>query len=432
MDAEKFKELVKRYYENRDFVTNEETAKMALVVPFIRCLGYDPNSPREVRLEYAAPFTQGDGKRLPDRMDFAIFATNSETPVIVIETKQLGTDLPSHSQQLARYIAQLADLHFGIITDGCHYLLYGDLESPNQMDANPFFKFSLDDANTDWAKVAKFLFKFSKEAFNAETLRTDAENSRYREAMIDRLIAALRAPAQNEAFMDFLTEGVYKGKRTAKVMARLGEVAREAIEPALLRVMSNDFLDKLKERMERLDAGALDQNAEAAGCETLEDEEAPAERQRQGRVETTEAELELHRNVVHICESEGIAPASIIYRDTVNYFNVSYERPSKWFIRYFGSSRRPNIVTPVPVDEAKQLALGFDVEEAPPVFGSSRVFLDNVAQVWAIKGLILRSLQVARADKASAPRSPMTNAQGSSGSDSQSGDASRDPAGDHS
>jgi hypothetical protein len=43
----------------RALITNKETARMALVVPFIRLLGYDPNIPKEVRLEYAAEFTQG-------------------------------------------------------------------------------------------------------------------------------------------------------------------------------------------------------------------------------------------------------------------------------------------------------------------------------------------------------------------------------------
>ena len=159
MDAEKLQDLVERYHENQDFITNEEQAKMALVVPFIRCLGYDPNNPREVRLEYRAEFTQADGKRLPDRMDFAIFDSAGKKPLMVVETKPLGTDLQAKSQQLARYLAQMADLHFGIITDGCHYLFFGDLEAPNQMDREPFFSFSLDDTSTDWAKVAKFLLK---------------------------------------------------------------------------------------------------------------------------------------------------------------------------------------------------------------------------------------------------------------------------------
>ena len=149
MNAEQLTQLARVYVDNRDFIANEETAKMSLVVPFIRLLGYAPNMPREVRLEYAADFTQGDGKRLPDRMDFAIFDRTGTKPLMVIETKPLGCDLRAKSQQLARYISQLPDLHFGILTDGCVYLFYGDLESPNVMDSEPFFTFSLDDLKID-------------------------------------------------------------------------------------------------------------------------------------------------------------------------------------------------------------------------------------------------------------------------------------------
>lgn len=70
---------------------------------------------------------------------------------MVIETKPLGTDLASKSNQLARYIAQMPDLRFGIITDGCHYLFFGDLDQQNQMDREPFFRFTLDDPKSDWA-----------------------------------------------------------------------------------------------------------------------------------------------------------------------------------------------------------------------------------------------------------------------------------------
>ncbi len=144
MEASQLKDLVKRYYENRDFITNEESTKMALVVPFIRHLGYDPNCPREVRLEFAGEFTRGDGKKCPDRVDFAIFDKSGNKPLIIIEAKTLGTDVYSRSPQLARYIAQMTDLRFGIITDGCQFLFFGDLENPNQMDSKPFFSFSFE------------------------------------------------------------------------------------------------------------------------------------------------------------------------------------------------------------------------------------------------------------------------------------------------
>lgn len=406
MEANQLLELVKRYQENREFITNEETAKMALVVPFIRLLGYDPNTPREVRLEYAAEFTQGDGKRLPDRMDFAIFDQTGTKPLMVIETKPLGTDLQAKAQQLARYIAQMADLHFGIITDGCHYLFFGDLENPNQMDREPFFSFSLEDAKTDWAKVAKFLTKFSREAFNADTLITDAENSRYRQAMINRLAKALKSPAEDESFMRWLTEEVYKGKRTAGVMMRLGEVAREAIEPALLRVMGDDFLDKLKARINSLRETGEESVQEVQGVARLdsagaveEKKELPSEERPRATIETTQEELEFYGLVRDICGKNGVNPEEILHRDTSNYFNISYRKPTKWFLRLFSSGKRKSVVSWVPAEDAKRLVSGFVVEEAPAAFGASRVYIDNVAQMWALTSLILRSLELSKASK---------------------------------
>ncbi|MBI5487094.1 MAG: type I restriction enzyme HsdR N-terminal domain-containing protein [Deltaproteobacteria bacterium] len=410
MDANQLVELVQRYHENRDFIANEETAKMALVVPFIRLLGYDPNTPREVRPEFAADFTQGDGKRQPDRMDFAIFDKSGSKPLLVIETKPLGTDLASKSNQLARYIAQVADLHFGIITDGCHYLFYGDLESQNQMDREPFFTFSLDDPNADWTKVAKFLSKFSRDAFNAETLVTDAENSRYRQAMVDKLARVLKAPAEDEGFMKWLTEDVYKGLRTKAVMSRLGELAREAVEPALLRVIGEDFLAKLRERIQESrgqgDRQAADPApaavAPVAATSPAPNAEEPTE-ERQRVVETSAEEMQFFEVVRDICVKAGAKSEEILSRDTVNYFNVSIRRPTKWFLRFFATSKRRYIATWVPTEEARRLAPGFDVEDSPAVWGVSRVYIDGPAQLWAIKALVLRSLEVAQARKDDAP-----------------------------
>jgi hypothetical protein len=326
LDTKELIDLAQRYGENRDFITNEETAKAALVIPFIRLLGYDPSSPKEVRLEFTADFVQGDGKKYPDRMDFAIFDKTGSKPLMVIETKPLGTDLKTKSQQLARYLAQLPDLHFGIITDGCRYMFFGDLDSPNQMDKEPFFAFSLDDPNPDWPKVAGFLSKFSRDAFNAETLVVDAENSRYRQIMIERLAAALKSPAEHDGFLKWLTD-FYEGKRTISVMARLGELAREAVEPALLRVIGEDFVAKLKERIQASktsDPAAVPEPALLTLSDSNGDEaEAPESTESPKRAtETTDEELQFFRSVSDICCKLGTATADIVYKDTQAYFNL--------------------------------------------------------------------------------------------------------------
>jgi hypothetical protein len=396
MNAEQLIQLVQVYKENHEFITNEETAKLALVVPFIRLLGYDPNMPKEVRPEYAAEFTQGDGKRFHDRMDFAIFDKNGIKPLMIIETKTLGTNLRTKSQQLARYISQLPDLHFGILTDGCEYQFYGDLESQNVMDNEPFFCFSLNDSKTDWGKVALFLSKFSREAFNAETLITDAEDSRYKQVMVDKLVHVLRAPTEDEAFMRWLTTGIYSGKRTSQVMTRMEKLAREAIEPALLFVMEEEFVDKLKERIrsareprEEEGIGQIDSitDSNLADIDTKENRSY----QKKGIV-TTDEELRFVDIVKQHCLSAGYDPEQVLLRDTINYCNASYQLPSKWFIRYFGDSRKKNITTLVPTNEARQLAMGCEVEDSPGTFGVSRIYISEVEKLMDLGNLITRSL----------------------------------------
>lgn len=388
MDANELQDLVKRFQENRDFIKNEETAKMALVVPFIRLLGYDTNIPREVRLEFCATFAQGDGKKQPDRMDFAIFDKTGAKPLIVIETKPLGTDLRRNSNQLARYISQLPDLHFGIMTDGCHYLFFGDLENQNVMDVHPFFSFSLDDPKTDWAKVATFLTKFSREAFNAETLVTDAENARYRQAIIERLVSALKAPTEDKGFLDWLTSDIYKGIRTAKVMTRLTELAKDAIEPAILRCVGDGLISTLRERI--ASAQPVPDVAQKAPVEPAVTAAVETSRP----VETSAEELEFFSVVQELLSTDGINPQDLLYKDTTNYFNVSYKKPTKWFVRFFSATRRKSLTTPLPIEELRVLCSGMEVEESPASFGTSRVYIDSVQQVKNMKAVLIKSLQV--------------------------------------
>lgn len=397
MEADELRDLVRKYQENKAFITNEETAKMALVVPFVRVLGYDPNNPREVRLEFCADFAQCDGKKFPDRMDFAIFDKNGQKPLMVIETKPLGTKLQANSFQLARYIAQLPELHFGIMTDGCNFLFFGDLEAPNCMDREPFFAFSLEDANADWAKVAKFLTKFSRDVFNAETLVTDAEDSRYRQAMIERLVAALKNPVLDDDFLRWMSKDIYKGKLTANVMKRFGELAKESIEPAILRLMSSDFLEKLKERMNKLqevESVRLQENLLVPDSGASDLSASVDDGKEKKLISTTEEEMQFFGLVADICAQSGVAREEILFRDTTSYFNVSHKRPTRWFVRLFSrKGDQKAIVTHVPVEIATGLAAGFRVEEAPSAFGTSRVYFDSVSQAWALKDLVLASLK---------------------------------------
>jgi hypothetical protein len=204
--------------------------------------------------------------------------------------------------------------------------------------------------------------------------------------------------------MQWLTADIYKGRRTEAVRVRLGEVARDSIEPTLLRVMSNDFIERLREGLQR----TLDNDKDKAGTSSIPKEsvvvksdEKPAveEKISDSAIVTTDEELEFYRIVREICVKSGISEEAILYKDTVNYFNVSYSRPTYWFVRFFGDTKRKNITTLVPVEEATQLANGFEIEQSPEAFGASRIYINDVAQAWDLKLLLTRSLEILQAQK---------------------------------
>jgi hypothetical protein len=397
MDAKTLVNLAVRFRENKEFIINEETTKHSLVIPFIGSLGYDTASPREVRPEYAAEFTAHDGKRLPDRMDYAIFDRTGKKIRLVLEVKPLGGDIDRRSPQLARYMSQLPDLRFGIMTDGCNYHFYSDLEQPNVMDERPFFTFSLSDPKLEYESVAKFLTKFSGEEFDAESLISEAEDSNYRQGMIDKLSAALRHPAASISFVKWLSEGIYPGLRTQTVMERLGRIAGESVRPAVLRVLGTDLLNDLRSRIQ--EAGTLEKEefepsaiAAPAGADT--DMEGVQKKARE--ILTTEEELAFFEKVKDLCVRAGVESTDILYKDTLYYFNVSFKKPTKWFVRFFGDAQRKGITLWVPSEEAMSLAEGFEVEDAPQSFGVSRIYMSSIDQISALEKVILRSLEICR------------------------------------
>ena len=85
-----------------------------------------------------------------------------------------------------------------------------------------------------------------------------------------------------------------------------------------------------------------------------------------------------------------------MYKDTIYYFNVSFKRPTKWFLRFFGSPKRKFILVPLSADETSKHAEGFEVVSPSSRQDVSRVYIDNVSQLWALQGLVLKCLEMVR------------------------------------
>jgi hypothetical protein len=214
----------------------------------------------------------------------------------------------------------------------------------------------------------------------------------------------LKAPGEDESFMKWLTADIYKGNRTAPVMARLGEVARDSIEPTLLRVMSNDFIERLREGLQRTLDDDKDKSAISglpkAGISVNAGENPKEGATGDSPVEITGEKLEFYRIVREICVKSGAAAETILSKDTQYYFNVSHNRPTFWFVRLFVDTKRKNITTLVPVEEATRLIKGFEIEQSPEAFGASRIYINDVAQTQDLRLLFVRSLEILKAQKA--------------------------------
>jgi len=388
MEAHELKELAQNLKDHRQFITNEETTKMVLVVPFIRKLGFDPNNPREFRLEYTADFTKGDNKKIIDRIDYMIMGGDNK-PLLAIEAKALGSDLRAQTNQLRRYFSQMSELRFGIMTDGAIYWFFSDLDSPNVMDDKPFFEFSLDDPKADFHKICKFLKGFEKGNFAADRLITDAENERYKHGMIVRLTAALKDPTKDDLFLNWITSD-YKGKRTQRVMERLTEVAKEAIEPAISNMISDDFIEKLRDKIKA--PAPVDELA----VETKQpSDEKQLTNQNSQKIITTEEELAVFEAVRKMLIENGASADDIIYTDTQPYFSIFYKKSRDWIVRFVSRRKEKHFYLRLPPEECVDLPPGAALE-INQQFGPSKITLENIGQIDLIKKHILRSFELVK------------------------------------
>jgi len=158
--AEIIKALAERAQKIKGNLNTEEATKNALVLPFIKTLGYDVYDPTEVVPEFIADIAGKKG----ERVDYAIMQNGK--PIMIIECKGFGTNLDSiNRDQLRSYFLAL-DSSIGILTDGIRYLFFSTADDGKHMDTMPFMEFNLD--NIDPTLVPE-LQKLGKGKFDIKT-----------------------------------------------------------------------------------------------------------------------------------------------------------------------------------------------------------------------------------------------------------------------
>ena len=226
--------LAARIPETLKFIQTEEATKTALIMPFVRALGYNTEDPREVVPEFIAD--AGDGKG--EKVDYAIM--KDAQPVIIIECKSAGTNLADQdAAQLSRYF-NTTDVRFAVLTNGLVYRFYSDLDRSNRMDATPFLEFDIlqfEDALVDELK------RFTKTTFDEDSTVQAATELKYTGEIKRILTQQLREPS--DEFVRFFTSKVYTGRMTQTVRERFAQRTREALN----QYVNERVYDRLKSAM---------------------------------------------------------------------------------------------------------------------------------------------------------------------------------------
>lgn len=360
--------------ERKKHITNEETTKITLIMPFIQALGYDIFNPLEVKPEYVSDFAKKKG----EKVDIAVFKNGK--PIIFIEAKTITfdtADLTSHDAQLSRYFNATPEVKFAIITNGVTYKFFTDLNKPNIMDENPFTV--LDITNLTPSNI-EVLNKFRKETFDAETLIKYAEDLMYTNNFGNKLREIINNPPDD--FIRYLIKDFSDSRITSNVVDRFRPIIKNSITKALPELVKEWVTQGLPQN------SSLEEAAPAPE-ETNEKSYSGAESNVKKEVCTTEEELKCFEIIKKILVKANKDTSSIGIKDTVNYFAVFNKSIHYWFIRLNLNAQSKFILTRIPPDRVTQFAGNFKIEQAPKYHGESRIYIDGADDLIKLDKLII-------------------------------------------
>lgn len=313
------KELASRIQRQKNLVLTEEAAKTAFVLPFLQALGYDVFNPLEVIPE----FTADHGVKKGEKVDYAI--SQDGKIIILIECKAVGADLEAkHAGQLYRYFS-VTEARFGVLTDGIRYLFFSDLEKENKMDERPFLEFSLSQFGESQVEELK---KFTKSAFDLETIISTASNMKYHRGLVTELKKEFESPSED--LVRILTAKVYSGRFTQQI--------KEQFTGLCLLAMRDYLRDQVNDRLKSALESAPKDDPQA---KVVSAEESLGTNSNNDGIETTPEEMEGFR-IIQAIGAEIVDPERIVMRDAKSYcailFDNNNRRPICRF--YFGKTKK--------------------------------------------------------------------------------------------
>ncbi|MBL4676900.1 MAG: type I restriction enzyme HsdR N-terminal domain-containing protein [Mucilaginibacter sp.] len=334
-------------------IKTEEATKNALIMPFIKVLGYDVFNPFEVNPEFIADI----GIKKGEKVDYAIM--KEAEPAILVECKHHLEKLDPHNSQLFRYF-HTTKAKFGLLTNGLNYRFYTDLVETNKMDSSPFFEFNITEIKE--ADMIE-LKKFHKSYFDVDSITNTASELKYLNELKNLINRELISPS--DTFVTFFAKQVYSGQVTARVKEQFG--------PIIKRSFGSLISDAINERLK----SALNQEKQLEVAETVKQEEPPAIGGTEPGIVTTEEEMEGFYIVKSLLR-QHVDAKRVTYRDALSYFAILLDDNNRKTIcrLYFNGTKKYLVL----LDEAKK-ELKFEVKSLDEIYQHGDALLEVITRL---------------------------------------------------
>ena len=278
----------------------EEATKTALILPFIRILGYDIFNPTEVIPEYTADV----GIKKGEKVDYAIVRDGEM--IMIFECKHSAGSLNvSHASQLYRYFS-VTDAKIAVLTNGMNYSFYTDLEAQNRMDTKPFLEIDLLDLQESSVRELK---KLTRQSFDVTELLDRAGELKYTRQIKNLLLSQLEDPSDD--FVKFVANGVFEGV--------LSQTRREYFKGLAKKGFKQMINDEINERLQSAMSG--DEQLKSPVKTEDGESDAVSVEEKTSAVVTTEEELEGFFIVKALLRGR-VEPSRIVHRDTQTYMGI--------------------------------------------------------------------------------------------------------------
>jgi len=284
-----------------DNLQTEEATKNALIMPFIKALGYDVFNPTEVIPEFTADI----GTKKGEKVDYAIM--NGGEMIMLFECKKARDPLGNAANtQLYRYFS-VTHSRIAVLTNGIIYQFYSDLEEPNKMDTKPFLEVDLFNLRDEHLIEIR---KLSKEHFDLDQMLSTANELKYTSEIARILHEQLENP--EEDFVKFFYTRTNPGGR---FIASVKEQYTDFVQKAIRQYVN----DRVNRRLRT----ALEQESTPADLDEQENEDSMSDSPQQDSsgIITTEEELEAYHIVKSIVR-QAVSADRIVYRDTKSYMGI--------------------------------------------------------------------------------------------------------------